>query len=384
MSSRLLTPGPTPVPDEAAEAMAAPLIHHRTAEFKALLKDTRVRLAKAFRTDGEVAILTSSGSGGMEAAVVGLCAPGQPVLVASTGRFGDRWAQIAAAYGLTVVHETCPVGESFAVDRFERLLKEKGPFQTAFVTVSESSTGARTDVEAIAAITRRTPTLLVADAITALGAIPVEVERWGIDAAVGASQKAFGVPPGLAFVAVAGRALERLKGPGLPRFYFNLSKEIARQKDGETAFTPAIPQVAATCAVLRKLDGPAFDAQLAATAERARAVRAAAAAMDLATVTRQLASDALTALWLPNGIDGSALVKDIETRTGLRFAGGQGDLKGRIVRIAHLGFVTQADTIAAIGALEGALRRCGAAIPDGRGVAAALAVFEGRGARGNS
>jgi aspartate aminotransferase-like enzyme len=378
-----MTPGPTPVPEEAAAAMAAPLIHHRTAEFKALLRDTRARLAAAFRTKGEVAILTSSGSGGMEAAVLNTCAPGARVLVASAGRFGDRWAAIGKAYGLDVVHETCEPGGSFASGRFAELLRTRGPFQTAFVTGSESSTGAASDLKALGAATREAGVLLVADVITALAAMPVEMDAWGIDVAVAASQKAFGVPPGLAFVAAGPRGLEQIGAGGLPRFYFDLGRELSRQKDGETAFTPAIPQVAATCAVLKRLEGPALDAQIAATARRARAVRAAAKELRLPLLARDLAADSLSALVLPAGVDGAALVKGIDARTGLRLAGGQGDLKGKIVRIAHLGFVLEADTVAALAALEGALRGSSAAggrIEPGRAVGAALAVFEEAGA----
>ncbi len=380
MTSRLLTPGPTPVPEEAALAMAAPLIHHRTAEFKAILRETRARLAGAFRTAGEVAVVTSSGSGGMEAAVTSLCPPGARILVASSGRFGDRWAAIGKAFGLAVVHETCPAGGSFDAARFASLLSSAGPFHAAFVTGSESSTGARNDLKAFGAAARAAGVLLVADVITALGAIPVEMDAWGIDAAIGASQKAFGVPPGLAFVALGERALQRLEQGGLPRFYLDLARELARQRSGETAFTPAIPQVSATLAVLRRLEGEAFEIHLRETAQRARSVRAAAGALGLKLVAIDAPADSLTALWLPEGVDGAALVRGIETRTGLRLAGGQGDLKGKIVRMAHLGFVSTADTIAGVAALESALRAAGATVRPGAAVAAAMAVFEDKAA----
>lgn len=376
MTSRLLTPGPTPVPEEAAAAMAAPLIHHRTAGFKAMLRETRTRLAAVFRTSGEVAVLTASGTGGMEAAVTSLCRPGGRVLVASCGKFGDRWAEIARAYGLDCVHERCEPGESFAITRFRELLAARGPFDTVFVTGSETSTAVRCDLQSMGEAARETGALVVADTITALAAMPFEMDSWGIDAAVGGSQKAFGVPPGLAFVALGERALARLAEAGLPRFYFDLSKEISKQKNGETAFTPAVPQVAAMLAVLKRLDGDGLAEHIAATARRARAVRAAALAMDLRLLAKDMPSDSVTAIVVPQGIDGASLVRDIESRTGLRLAGGQAELKGKIVRVGHLGFVTEPDTLAAIGALEGALRRAGARIEPGRGVAAALAVFE--------
>src|SRR5436309_6621010 len=244
LNVRLMTPGPTAVLERAREAMSAPILHHRTEEFRALLRECREGLLDFFRTSDEVAILTASGTGAMEAAVVNLLSPGDRALVGSCGKFGDRWAEIARAYGIEVEYLKTATGESLDPEEITRCLKASRP-KAIFVTASETSVGVKNDLEVLARASREASpeTLLVTDAITALGAFRFETGAWGLDVVVGSSQKALSLPPGLAFVSLSARAREAASRSRLPRHYFDLPREIGKQAVGDIGFTPAITLV---------------------------------------------------------------------------------------------------------------------------------------------
>lgn len=363
MTVRLMTPGPTAVLDEARDAMAAPIMHHRTEEFRAIVRECREGLKAYFRTRDDVVILTSSGTGGMEAALVNLLSPGDPILVGSTGKFGDRWAAIGKAYGLDVQSIRSEIGESLDPERVASALAASPP-RALFVTASETSVGVKNDLRAIVEVTRRVSpeTLVVADAITALGAFEFETGSWGLDAVVGSSQKALSLPPGLAFVCLSSRAREAARVARLPRFYFDLPRELEKQAGGDIGFTPAISLVVGLRAALRWFLGRSLERVWADAARRSAAVRAGLGAMGIGLVPRSHVSESVTAAWVPEGLDGVKLLEDLESSAGFKIAGGQGDLKGRIFRIAHFGPVTDADTLDCLTGIEDLLRRSGRSV----------------------
>jgi len=370
---RLFTPGPTSLSPAVLEALSRPIVHHRTEEFRQLFRECVSGLQAFLKTRDEVMVLTCSGTGAMEAALVNTLAPGDPMLALVAGNFGERWAQIGAAHGMSVRRLDAEWGEAVDPEAVERELAAHPELKAVFVQLSESSTGARHDVEALAAIVRRQPdTLLVVDAISGAGAMPLEVGAWGVDVAIVGSQKALALPPGLAFVSVGPRAWERIERSGSPRFYFDLLKQRKSQQTGDSAFTPAISLVAATRAALAEVEAiGGVDALVANAATLAGMTRAAAESLGLPLLSPRHAGDALTALRPPAGIQAGDVVKALKTRFGATVASGQGKLKGEIFRLAHLGYNDVIDTLGLLGALELVLAQLGHRAEPGAGVAAA-------------
>jgi aspartate aminotransferase-like enzyme len=379
VNARLMTPGPVALLDEARQAMAAPIIHHRTEEFRALVRECREGLREFFRTGDDVAILTGSGTGGMEAAVVNLLSPGDRVLVGTCGKFGDRWAEIASAYGIEAEVVRTATGDGLDADEIARRLAALRP-AAFFLTASETSVGVKNDLEMLAAAARRASpdTLIVVDAITALGAFRFETRAWGIDAAVCASQKALSLPPGLAFVSMSPRAREAAAKAKLPRFYFDILHEIDKQSSGDTAFTPAITLVVGLAAALAVFRRKTMETVWRETARRAEGTRAAFAALGLDLVPKRAYSESVTAAWSPAGTDGARLVRDLAVVHGIKIAGGQGDLAGRILRVAHFGPLTDEDTLDCVSGIEDLLLRAGRSIDRGAARAAARRAMSAR------
>jgi aspartate aminotransferase-like enzyme len=353
--SRLFTPGPTPLLPSAQQAMAAFDMHHRTNDFRALLVHVLADLKSFIGTTNDVLVLASSGTGAMEAAVANLTSPGDKVLVLTAGKFGERWRDLAKAYSCTVEVVSAPYGKTWSADDVRAKLSGA---RVVFLQATESSTGVRNDVEAVAKLLRGSDTLLVVDAITGLGTTHFDVDGWGIDIIIGGSQKALMLPPGLAYLAISERAWARMEQAKSPRYYFDLRKERKSQAKGETAFTPATSLIAGMGAALDyvRAVGKGYIAagrdELIANAELAAAMtRAAALALGLKLYAEPPAS-ALTAIEPPSGVDSGAIVKAFREDFGAVVANGQGEMKGKIFRIAHLGFYDYLDTIAAIGALE--------------------------------
>jgi aspartate aminotransferase-like enzyme len=370
---RLFTPGPTPLHPEVQLALARPIIHHRTGEFRSLFKECVAGLKTFLKTEDDVLLLACSGTGAMEASLVNLLTPGDAMLALVAGNFGERWASIGKAYGMEVrVLEAAP-GEAVSPEAVSAALGGDPKIRAVFCQLSESSTGVRHDVEALARITRSRPdTLLVVDAISGAGAMPLATSAWGVDVVVVGSQKALALPPGLAFLSLSARAWDRVQASGSPRFYFDLRRERTAQAAGEGAFTPAISHVIALAAALRAVaDAGGVDALVENAGSLAAMTRAAAGAIGVPLLAPRDHGDALTALYPPPGIDPAGVVKGLKSEFGSTVAGGQGRLKGRIFRIAHLGYYDATDILGLVATLEIVLRRLGHRFEPGRGVAAA-------------
>ncbi|HEV7498761.1 MAG TPA: alanine--glyoxylate aminotransferase family protein [Vicinamibacteria bacterium] len=370
---RLFTPGPTPLHPSVQEAMGKPILHHRTDEFRAVFVECTAGLKRFLKTTDDVVILACSGSGGMEAALINVLSPGDKMLALVAGSFGERWTAIGRAHGMAVQELRAKWGEAVAPEQVARALDADPAIRAVFVQLSESSTGAAHDVQALARITReRKDTLLVVDAISGAGAMPLETEAWGVDVAVVGSQKALALPPGLAFVSVNARAKARIESAKGPRFYFDLRREIKAQAAGEAAFTPAISNVLALRAALAAVEqSGGVDALVHNAATLAAATRKAAEALGLPLVAPRAHGDALTALYPPPGLESGAIVKALKAEFGSTVAGGQGELKGKILRVAHLGYYDATDIFGFLVTLEIVLRRLGQRFDAGRGVAAA-------------
>ena len=371
----LLAPGPTPIPPEVLQAIARPILHHRTPEFEALFGRVRSGLAEIIETRSEVIVLAASGTGALEAAVVNLCSPGDEVLVVRCGKFGERWADIAGAFGLTVHAVDAPYGEAVPPERVAAALAAHPRARALFVTQSETSTGVLEDVEAYAALTRRTATLCVVDTVSSLGVVPCPMDAWGIDVVVAGSQKGLMCPPGLAFVALNDRAWLAAEQARCPRFYWDLPTERRWQAKNQGQFTPAVSLLAGLDVALGLLRSEGL-AEVHRRHDRlARAARAGAEALGLALFARATPSPAVTAIVSPAGIDGEAVVRTYGSDDNITIAGGQGEMKGKLFRLAHLGWVDESDLVVGLAALERALMRLGVTVELGAAVAAAQRIF---------
>jgi aspartate aminotransferase-like enzyme len=374
---RLFTPGPTPLSPEVQAALARPIVHHRTDEFRAVFKQCTVGLQSFLKTPDEVLLLACSGSGAMEAALVNALSPGDAMLALVAGSFGERWAALGKAHGMDVRTLEAPWGEAVPPAAVAAALERDPRIRAVFVQLSESSTGVRHDVQALARITGDRPgTLLVVDAISGAGALLLETGAWGLDVVVVGSQKSLALPPGLSFLSLSAKAWQRVEAAETPRFYFDLRRERKAQASGEAAFTPAIAHVVALRAALEAVESHGgVDALVANAATLAAMTRAAAAALGLPLVAPRDHGDALTALEPPSGVESGAIVKALKSEFGTTVAGGQGKLKGRILRVAHLGYYDATDILGLLGSLEIVLRRLGHRLELGAGVAAAEAEY---------
>jgi len=384
--TRLFTPGPTPLLPAAQFAMAAADIHHRTAEFRALYTRVLAQLKEFVGTQNDVLLLASSGTGAMEAAVSNLTSPGDRVLVLSAGKFGERWVSLAKAFGCNVDLVTAPYGETFDLGAVKAALKPET--KAVFVQATETSTAVRHDVQGIAALLKaaNSPALLVVDAITGLGTTHFDVDAWGIDVLIGGSQKAVMIPPGLAYLSVSDKAWAAMETSKNPRYYFDLRKERKAAHKGESAYTPAVALIAGLGAALDYIAGQAGGnlaegrVLLIENAETCAAMtRAGLVALGFTLFAPASPAAAATAVSVPEGLDSGAVVKTLKSRFGAVIANGQGEMQGRIFRIAHLGFFDYMDTIALLGALE-LIARDTLKLPIqlGQGLAAAQQVFADR------
>jgi aspartate aminotransferase-like enzyme len=375
--SRLFTPGPTPLQPAVQEALARPILHHRTDEFRAVFQECTTGLKRFLKTDDDVLILTCSGSGGMEAALVSVLSPGDRMLALVAGSFGERWAAIGRAHGMAVTTLEAEWGEAVPAARVAEALDRDPLIRGVFVQLSESSTGAAHDIEAIARVTReRRDTLLVVDAISGAGALRMETAAWGVDVVVVGSQKALALPPGLAFVSMSAKAWAAAETARAPRFYFDLARERRVQASGESAFTPAISSVVALRAALAFVESMGgVEALVRNAGVLASSTRAAAGALGLPLVAPRAHGDALTALYAPSGLESGAIVKALKAEFASTVAGGQGKLKGKILRVAHLGYYDATDIFGLLASLEVVLRRLGHRFELGAGMAAAEAEY---------
>ena len=371
---RLFTPGPTMVPEDVMLEMAQPMQHHRTAWYRDMHKELHGLLQYLFQTKAMCLTFTGSGTSAMEGAIVGCCPPGHKALVYRNGKFAERWAKVCAAFGIDHTAVDVEWGHGVKADDVKKAMDADPKLNTVIVVHSETSTTALSDVEGIARVTRDRGALLLVDGITAVGALPVKMDEWGIDAYVTGSQKALMLPPGLGFAAIADRAWERIDSGKMPTLYNDVKAFRKSMDTFDAPYTPAVTLVRGALCVLRKIKERTLEAIWAETAMLARGTRAAAQAMGLKVYATDPV-DSVTALLVPDGVNEGELRKTMRNKFGFHIAGGQGDLKGRIVRFSHMGYVDMFDTLGVIAALEMALKAQRYDIKVGSGVAAAQAVF---------
>ena len=367
----LLAPGPTAIPPEVLLKMAEPIIHHRNPLFEAVVEEVRENLKYVFGTKNEVLIFASSGTGAMESAVTNALSPGDKAICIRSGKFGERWANICKAYGVEAVNIDLPWGDDLDPALVEKTLKENEDAKAVYMQATETSTGARFPVKEVAAIVKNYPdTMMVVDGITGVGVFELPMEEWNIDVLVGGSQKALMLPPGLAFAGVSDKAWGFNKNSKLPKFYFNWAKEKTNLEKNQTNFTPAISLIIGLRESLRLIKEEGLENVYKRIDGLARATREGAKALGLKVFAKS-PSPAVTAIMAPEGIDGQAIYKTLWKKYGVTGAGGQDQLKGKIFRIATLGYAEKYDVITAIAALEFTLRDLGYKFEMGKGVAAA-------------
>jgi aspartate aminotransferase-like enzyme len=371
----LMAPGPTPVPSNVLLAMAQPMIHHRTPEYEALFIEVRAGLKRLFQTSQDVIPFTSSGTGAMEAAVVNTLSSGDTVLVLRAGKFGQRWEEICATYGITVIPLEAPFGETVAPEAFARALREHPEAKAVLMQHSESSTGVLHDAKGIAAVTRSTGAILIVDAVSSLGIADLRMDEWGLDLVVSGSQKGLMLPPGLSFCALSDKAWGHVKASRLPKYYFDVATERKFVARNECRFTPAVSIFVGLREVLKMLEAEGLPAVFRRHERLARATRSGAEALGLELFARSAPSPALTAVVAPRGLDSEAVLSTYSTSHNITIAGGQDHLKGKIVRIAHIGYMSEFDIITAISGLEMTLSDLNFGIRPGAGVASAQATF---------
>ena len=372
---RLLTPGPTPLYPPALRAMMASDIHHRTEDFRGVYKSVLADLKKLMGTSNDVVLFAASGTGAMEASVTNLFSRGDKVIVCSAGKFGERWAEINKAFGLDVTVLQADYGDVVVPERLQNALASTPDVKGVFVQASETSTGAAHDVRAMGQSVGATGAIFVVDAITGLGTMPLDIDGWGLDVVIGGSQKAFMVPPGVAFLSVSPKAWKRAETATLPHFYFNLKKEKKSGDNGESSWTPSTAVILALGEALRYVKDLGI-ANLVENAQMlARATRAAVQQLGLELFAPGSPSASVTAVKAPRGLDSSIIVKEFRSRFGAIIANGQGSMKGQIFRIAHLGYFDFADLFAVIAELEIILHAHGHPVKFGSGVAAVQRVY---------
>lgn len=370
MKQRLLTPGPTPVPEETLLDLARPVFYHRSPQFRQILQEVEDDLQYIFCTRYPVLPLTCSGTGGMEAAVANCFPPGSKVICLIAGRWAERWRNICKAFGVEVVSVSVPYGQAVQPGQLQEALARHPDAAGICATLCETATGVKHDIEAFGKLVAGTPALLIVDAISGLGAVECRCDDWNIDICVTGSQKALMLPPGLAFVSVSPKAWRRIdQNPPARVFYFDLKKYRDKIGDADTPFTPANTLIRALRSSLKRLRTEGIEKVWARHARVAAAARAGIQGLGLELFAAQPA-EGMTVACVPEGIDGSVLLSKLEKQYGLRLAAGQDTLKGKIIRLAHMGYIDQFEVLAAIAGLELVLLEMGFPVEPGSGVAA--------------
>jgi aspartate aminotransferase-like enzyme len=373
---RLFTPGPTQLLPAVQLAMAQPIKHHRTDEFRSIFKEVLDGLRYVYNTQNDVLCFTSSGSGAMEGAVVNLLSPGDKALVISAGKFGERWAALCKAFGANTSILSIPYGQAVEPAQVAAELEKHPDTRAVFVQYSESSTGARHDVKALGEIVHPYPkAALVVDAITGLGVMEMPVDEWHLDVVIGGSQKALMLPPGLAFASVSQKAWGLIESAKSSKFYFDYQKERKNNARGESSYTPAITLIMAAREAIRYIRSIGRDNLIANAGLLASATRAAAQALGLKLFAERSPSDALTAICAPEGIDSGTIIKEFKQNFGATVANGQGEMRGRLFRVAHLGYYDFTDMVALIACLEIIMKKLNLPVELGAGVKGAQQVY---------
>lgn len=371
---RLFTPGPTMCPEDVMLEMARPMEHHRTSIYKDMVKEAHGLLQYLFQTKGTCVTLTGSGTSAAEAAIVGCNPPGHKALVIDNGNFAGRWVKVCQAFNIPHTRLPLEWGRGARGADVQKAMEADPKIDSVIVVHSETSTTALSDIAGIGKVTRERGALLIVDGITSIGAIPCKMDEWGVDAYITGSQKALMLPPGLAFVAVSDRAWERIDSGNMPVLYNNLKAYRKSLAEWDVPYTPAVSLVRGLLCVLRGIKERGLENIWAETTILARATRAAAEAIGLKVFSHDPV-DSVTAMVVPQGVDEAALRKTMRGKYGFQIAGGQGELKGKIIRFSHMGYVDAFDTVGVLSALEMTLAGLGHKFQIGAGVAAAQRVF---------
>jgi aspartate aminotransferase-like enzyme len=374
----LMAPGPTPVPSNVLLAMAEPILHHRTPEYEALFLEVRAGLKRLFQTSQDVIPFTSSGTGALEAAVCNTLSAGDSVLVLRAGKFGERWEEICRAYGVTVIPMDAAFGHTVPAAAVAEVLRRHPDVKAVLMQHSESSTGVLHDVKGVAAVTRATGAIVVVDAVSSLGIADLRMDEWGVDAVVAGSQKGLMLPPGLSFCALSERAWGHVKASRLPKYYFDIASERKFVARNECRFTPAVSIFVGLREVLKMIETEGLTNVFRRHERLARATRSGVEALGLELFAKAAPSPALTAVVAPRGIDSEAVLSTYSTSHNITIAGGQGEMKGRVFRLGHMGHVGDFDVITALAALEQVLHELGHPVDFGAAVRAAQKVLAER------
>lgn len=373
----LLTPGPTQIPPNICAALGRPIIHHRTPQFQTILKEATEGLKYVMQTQNDVFILTSSGTGAMEAAVCNLLSPGDKAIAVEGGKFGERWTELCKAYGIKAHVIKVEWGKTVQPAQIQKILDEDKDIKAVFTTLTETSTCVDTDMKAIGEVVKKTNAVLVVDAISGLGATELQSDNWGVDVVISGSQKGLMLPPGLGFISVSKKAFGLIEKSTSPKYYFSLKAAKKAADKTDTPFTPAIGIIIALNESLKMVKEAGLEKMLARYVKLAKGVQSAAKALGLGVFAdASCLSNVVTGIKVPAGIDGEKLVKTMRDTYGITMAGGQGEeLKGKIVRLAHMGCIDEYDILTGIAVLEKVLKEMGYKFELGSGVAAAQKVF---------
>ena len=376
MKTRLFTPGPVMVPEKVLLKMAEPIFHHRTPRYETLFAEINKKLKQLFLTDGDVITLASSGTGAMETAVVNILSAGDKALTVRSGKFGERWYEICEAYGIDVIALDVEWGRAVTPEQIKKALDDNPGVKAVFTTHSETSTGILTDLKGIGEVMKGHEAALVTDAVSGLGAHELRMDEWGIDVVVTGSQKTLMLPPGLGFVGVTGKAWDLIERSDLPKYYWDLKTYKKSLDKNQNPFTPPVTLLVGLNETLDMILGEGLENIWARQARSAEAVRAGVEALGLCLYPKD-PSNILVAISIPENIDGGALVKTLK-KNGIFPAGGQAQLKGRIIRIGLIGYLDEYDIFAALSGLELSLKEVGYSFKIGESVRAAQVVLAGK------
>jgi len=372
----LLTPGPTQVPPQLCEVLGRPIIHHRTPQFQSFLKEAAAGLKDILKTKNEVYVMASSGTGAMEASVVSFLSSGDKVVVVEAGKFGERWTELCKAYGIQAQVIKVEWGKSVLPEEIKKALDADKSIKAVFITHSETSTGTKSDVAAIGNVVKNYPAILVVDAVSGLGVEDLQTDNWHVDVVASASHKGLMLSPGVAFVSVSAKADALMASSNLPKYYFDLKKFKKAWTQTDTPFTPAIGIVIAIVESIKMIKEAGFENRLKHYERLAKATRAAAKGLGLSLLADDRSiSNVLTAIKLPDNIDGEKLLKTMRDTYGISVAPGQDALKGKIIRMAHMGVIDEYDILTGIACFEKVLKEMGYKFELGAGLTAAQKVL---------
>ena len=371
----IMAPGPVEIPPTVLAAAALPMIHHRTPEYRKAFAEVNEGLKYVFQTKNDIMIFPAAGTGGMESAIVNLLSPGDKIIVAAIGQFGERWAKIAEAYGVNVIKIYAEWGEETDHNKLQDELSKNKDVKAVYTTLSETSTGVENNIEAMGKIVSKTDAVFVVDAVSGMGAIKFKTDEWGVDVAVVGAQKGMMVPPGIAMVSISEKAKALLPKSKILKYYYSYEqslKALTKDKLPDTPYTSSVSLVLQLRESIRLIKEEGLEKVWARHSMVAGAVRAGVKALGLKAFAKGTPSNAVTSIWAPEGLDGDEINKKIRNDYGIRMAGGQGKMKGKMFRIGHLGYTDRFDAVVAIAAVEMALTEMGHNVEIGRGVKAVI------------